>query len=131
MIGPPDAVSITFPQISKPSRQDGSGDLRHPVEHDGAGLMRAADIDGDGLIGVGDLIAILVDWGGIGGPADLDASGVVAFPDLVILLIFMGTVSAGLIACWPLIARGDRRARGRPRSGTRGGIVRLPHKRHA
>ena len=50
----------------------------------------AADFDGTGDIGFGDLLFLLSQWDEVGSPADLDGSGVVDFPDLLILLSLWG-----------------------------------------
>jgi len=45
------------------------------------------DLDGDGTVGFGDLVALLTAWGACAGcPADLDGDGSVGFADLVTLL---------------------------------------------
>ena len=45
------------------------------------------DLNGDGVVGFPDLIALLSEWGLCSGcPADLDGNGEVGFTDLVILL---------------------------------------------
>jgi len=47
----------------------------------------ATDIDGDGLVGLTDLIAVLASWGSCSGcSADVDSDGVVDFTDLVHVL---------------------------------------------
>lgn len=52
----------------------------------GAGAL-GADLDGDGTVGVPDLILLLGSWGVCPCcPADLDGNGVVRVPDLIILL---------------------------------------------
>ncbi len=49
------------------------------------------DLDGDGLVGAPDLVALLRDWGpGRGGRADLDGDGAAGPSDLVILLANWG-----------------------------------------
>ncbi len=49
-----------------------------------------ADLDDDGLVGLGDLIAVLEAWGDKGGPEDLDGSGTVDFEDILIVLAAWG-----------------------------------------
>ena len=49
-----------------------------------------ADLDGDGMVGVRDLIAVLFAWGNKGGPEDLDDDGDVGFSDLLIVLAAWG-----------------------------------------
>ena len=50
-----------------------------------------ADLDGDGQVGVGDILAILAAWGPCDDcPEDLDASGVVDFGDVLEVLSAWG-----------------------------------------
>ncbi len=59
----------------------------HMVLDDVSWLVRCpADFDGDGMVGVSDLIEILCAWGNKGGPEDLDGSGFVDIGDLLVLL---------------------------------------------
>lgn len=53
-----------------------------------AGDITTPDIDGDGAIGVGDLVALLESWGvcDAGCPADLDGDGLVGLADLIRLV---------------------------------------------
>ncbi len=44
------------------------------------------DIDGNGAVEFGDILAILAAWGNKGGPEDLDGSGFVDIGDLLIVL---------------------------------------------
>jgi hypothetical protein len=39
------------------------------------------DVNGDGSVGVIDLLAVIGAWGAAGGPADVDADGVVGITD--------------------------------------------------
>ena len=49
------------------------------------------DVDGDSMVGVPDLLALLAAWGtNPGGPPDFDGDGVVAVPDLLTLLAAWG-----------------------------------------
>lgn len=48
------------------------------------------DLDGDGAVGFGDLLAVLTASGAEGGAEDLDGSGIVDFGDLLILLTAWG-----------------------------------------
>lgn len=48
------------------------------------------DVDGDDVMGVTDLLALLGAWGAPGGPADLDHSGLVGIRDLMTLLAMWG-----------------------------------------
>jgi len=50
----------------------------------------AADLDGSGTVGSGDLGALLAAWGSSGGPGDFDGSGTVGSGDLGILLAAWG-----------------------------------------
>ncbi len=49
-----------------------------------------ADLDGDGMVGVSDLIAVLAAWGKKGGPEDLDGSGFVDIGDILAVLAAWG-----------------------------------------
>ncbi|MHC4414708.1 MAG: M28 family peptidase [Planctomycetota bacterium] len=56
-----------------------------------AGLVPCpADIDGDGTVGVRDLLALLAAWGEPGGPADVNGDGIVDLRDLLALLAAWG-----------------------------------------
>ena len=50
------------------------------------------DLNGDGIVGVGDLLILLASWGPCKGdcPADLDGNGFVGIGDLLILLANWG-----------------------------------------
>ena len=51
----------------------------------------AADLDGDGSVGFGDLIEVLSSWGPCTGcPADVDGNGDVGFSDLLLVLSTWG-----------------------------------------
>ncbi len=69
-----------------------------------------ADLDADGSIGVGDLLALLSGWGAPG-PADLDGSGAVGLPDLLALLGLWGPCT-GETACGAAGAGGCFEAHG-------------------
>ena len=49
-----------------------------------------ADFNGDGAVGVPDLLALLLDWGTGGSEADLNVDGTVNTVDLLILFEFWG-----------------------------------------
>ena len=53
-------------------------------------ILCPADLDGDGRVGVSDLIAVLAAWGNKGGPEDLDGSGFVDIGDIIVLLAAWG-----------------------------------------
>ncbi len=54
----------------------------------------AADLDGDGTVGILDLLGLLAAWGtDPGGPPDLDGDGLVGIIDLLILLAAWGACS--------------------------------------
>jgi hypothetical protein len=69
--------------------QDG---VETPYPHDLAVCLIPAesecpeDINGDGMVDVGDLLALLGAWGTGGGPADIDGDGDVDVEDLLALL---------------------------------------------
>jgi hypothetical protein len=50
------------------------------------GQAEPADINGDGVVDVQDLLIVLADWGGTSGPADINGDGVVDVQDLLLLL---------------------------------------------
>lgn len=52
----------------------------------GFGTACPADLDGNGSVDFGDILAILSAWGNAGGPEDLDGSGTVDFGDLLVVL---------------------------------------------
>ncbi len=49
-----------------------------------------ADLDGNGSVDCGDILAILSAWGNKGAPEDLDGNGIVDFGDLLIVLSSWG-----------------------------------------
>jgi hypothetical protein len=51
------------------------------------------DLDGDGIVGAGDLSVVLSSWGAGGGPADIDGNGVVDSEDLARLLSSWGATT--------------------------------------
>jgi hypothetical protein len=53
-------------------------------------LVCEGDLDGDGVVGPGDLAALISGWGG-GGAGDLDGSGVVDAADLAALISAWGS----------------------------------------
>ncbi len=55
-----------------------------------AAVICPADIDGDGTVGITDLVLLLSTWGPGGGPADLNGDGVVNVADLLELLSSWG-----------------------------------------
>lgn len=79
-------------------RYDETGGQREEVVSPGEGglatptfllLLEAcrADLDGDGVVAFGDVLAILAAWGPCDGcPEDLDGDGVVAFGDVLVVL---------------------------------------------
>jgi hypothetical protein len=50
------------------------------------GQAEPADINGDGVVDVQDLLALLAEWGGTSGPADINGDGIVDVQDLLALL---------------------------------------------
>jgi hypothetical protein len=55
---------------------------------DGGGC--AADVDGNGDVGFGDVLAVLSAWGGTGGAEDVDGNGDVGFGDVLAILSAWG-----------------------------------------
>ncbi len=53
---------------------------------DPIGTFCSSDINGDGLVGASDLLAVLAAWGSNDSSADLDADGLVGASDILILL---------------------------------------------
>lgn len=51
----------------------------------------SADIDGNGVVGVGDLVAVVTGWGPCAGcPGDINGDGTINVPDLVAVIIAWG-----------------------------------------
>ena len=50
-----------------------------------------ADVTGDGVVNVVDLVEVIVHWGEPGGPADVDGSGTVDVQDLVAVILEWGS----------------------------------------
>lgn len=48
------------------------------------------DIDGNGAVDFGDVLAVLAAWGNAGGPEDVDGSGTVGFGDILLILASWG-----------------------------------------
>lgn len=48
------------------------------------------DIDGDGVVDVTDLLAVIGDWGGGSGPTDVDGDGVVGVGDVLMVIAAWG-----------------------------------------
>jgi hypothetical protein len=67
---------------------DRGGSVFRIVPGRGAGCP--SDVDQDGSTGVGDLIAVLLAWGGSDPAADVDGSGTVDVADLVALILAWG-----------------------------------------
>lgn len=53
------------------------------------------DVDGDLLVNVADLLAVIADWGQSGSPADMDLSGIVDVADLLIVIANWGECTEG------------------------------------
>ncbi len=71
------------------NRTDSNDIYAQNVNSDGTlgSMFNGADLDGDGMVGAGDLAILLGSWGFCGCcPADLDGDGVVGAADLAILL---------------------------------------------
>ena len=90
----PDDISIDVsgqPRFVDDPASPDTGAGRGPIIDLGAFEFRpdaasSADINGDGLVNVQDLLLLLVDFGAMNSPADLDGDGVVRSNDLLILL---------------------------------------------
>jgi hypothetical protein len=75
-----------------------AGAWRHGDVYDMSGAAYVfsacfADVDGDGLVGIADLLAVIGAWGAEGGPADVDADGVVGFSDALAVIDRWGSCS--------------------------------------
>jgi hypothetical protein len=91
-IGALGLASARFVRISGPSAAGMSPEIDAIAAVQPAGSP--ADLDGDGVVGAGDLSTLLSAWGASGGKnmaADLDGDGVVGASDLAILLAAWGT----------------------------------------
>ncbi len=76
--------------------QDANGELylmanSTGVPFDSTGVVlrivpKTGDLDGDGIVGVPDLLVLLGSWGNMNSAADLDMDGIVGVKDLLILL---------------------------------------------
>lgn len=66
-----------------------------PWSNEGTFFTRncSTDLDGDGVISVADLVAVIVAWGATGGPADVDGDGVVGVADLLLVILDWGPCS--------------------------------------
>ncbi len=82
-LAPTGLDAITYVRISVAPEAWLSAEVDAVVD---AGPWHDADLTGDGLVGVDDLLVIIAHWGQAGGPADLDGSGVVGVNDLLIVL---------------------------------------------
>ncbi|MHC4808800.1 MAG: hypothetical protein ACYTEV_00330 [Planctomycetota bacterium] len=88
-LAPLGLVAITHVRISVPV--DAPTAIELDAVMDVAPLRPAADVDGDGLVGFGDVLAVLAAWGGCPGPpadcpGDVDGDGVTGFGDLLAVL---------------------------------------------
>jgi hypothetical protein len=82
--------------IPQPHETDIDGDQRVVAGRVDLGadeFQRPADIDGDGVVGINDFLAVLAAWGPCGnacGPEDIDGDGVVGITDVLLLLADWG-----------------------------------------
>ncbi len=63
---------------------------RHQLVGDTSGCC-PEDIDGDGTVGVTDLLAVITDWGSSDAASDVDDDGVVGIEDLLAVILAWGT----------------------------------------
>jgi hypothetical protein len=55
------------------------------------GDLCPADVSGDGMVNITDLLAVIAAWGQPGGPADVNGDGVVNISDLLAVIAAWGT----------------------------------------
>ena len=86
-----DLATVGLPAIRFVRIVNEAGDVTPEIDAvaDVAPAGPTGDLDGDGIVGGGDLGLLLVAWGGTG-PADLDGDGVVGGGDLGLLLAGFG-----------------------------------------
>jgi len=79
-----------------PGSVDGDGNVQ-PAEFVivevcdlGADDCCAADVDGDAVVGVDDVLLLLASWGSTGGPGDVDGDGAVGVDDLLAVIAAWG-----------------------------------------
>lgn len=79
-----------FNNLSATERPFGTGYLQTPFDYSMAILGSRAcvgDVDGDGAVGFGDILAVLGAWGPCGDcPEDVDGDGVVGFSEILTIL---------------------------------------------
>jgi hypothetical protein len=92
------SVAISGPHVAAGAYRDDDACPEEPECNSGAAYVFSAapcgcvaDVDGDGIAGFDDLLAVLAAWGPCAGcPADVDASGAVGFDDLLAVLAAWG-----------------------------------------
>ncbi len=65
---------------------DGGGNLVSPDC-----VPSCPDINGDGIVGADDVLAVIADWGGVDSPADVTGDGLVGADDLLAILAAWGS----------------------------------------
>ena len=90
MPSPVDAVAV-IPDVTGDGSWEVLTGLRNGLMHcDSGGLDAAAqnpaDIDGDGVVGVNDILLVIGAWGQQGGVEDIDGDGLVGVSDLLMVL---------------------------------------------
>jgi hypothetical protein len=90
--------SLTIEQVAETAVYDGTvpgldvvGDLIPAILAQEPELPE--DLDGDGVVGAGDLAVVLSSWGAGGGPADIDGNGTVDSKDLARILSSWGATT--------------------------------------
>lgn len=90
--------SLTIEQVAETAVYDGTvpgldvvGDLIPAILEQEPELPE--DLDGDGVVGAGDLAVVLSSWGAGGGPADIDGNGTVDSKDLARILSSWGATT--------------------------------------
>jgi len=82
-LAPTGLQAISFVRLAVPADAFLAVEIDAVVD---AGVWMPGDLDGDGLVGVDDLLAVIAAWGSHGGAADVDGDGYVGVNDLLAVL---------------------------------------------
>ena len=84
-----DIITVNWPDGTQTTLKDVAADQILTVWHEDCAPL--GDLDGDGIVGAADLLALLRAWGtDPGGPPDFDGDGSVGASDLLLLLTNWG-----------------------------------------